>query len=1293
MIFRHEPLGRDGWCHARACATLPRRWFCLILVGLLLAAGMCRDPSRTLGGELPAQSARTETEATRSQLVERHNELVPRIKKLWQQGEVEKAYEGLQELLVIYRDAYPPSKFPDGHTHIVRCYRDLCRLSEELGKTKALLRYSQDGLAMCRRLFTQDDFPHGHVMTVCMLANLGHAWSQNGYPGKARRQLLQSIQMEAELREHGSAGLAPESVAQLHVSTAKCCSLLGDIPQALHHAELAVKQCQNLTPTTSYLERLQVSARCFLVHGRTLISTGDYQAATDALKQSLDLSLRVFLTERSPDSRLALIDAHTTLGILHRHKSNLPKAKWHLAKARELGGEPLEQSECLARRLANVDRQARWIVELDTDPKVLGLAPSPFFQGNQQQTDYQGVVKNLLRFERLLRRGARCDRQREINVAEDAFQSARDICQKLSESHDIQEANPMGIWAALYLGRFYKNSGRYWKAIRHFSTSLSHAQEVHRSLSLSDRHPMVWLATHYTATQLWLLGETESAAALYREAMLMCERIYPAADYPRGHRRMMSAYSAWGTVLEFDGDYDGASTYYSKAHRIARAQFPEAEYPHGHDELASMWRSLGRLERARGHWDEALDYFRKALSSYRERYAGSFPEGHSLIAFTLSELGRTYHAAEDYGEAEEYLRRSLAMRRRLFATMDFPNGHPNLATALRDLGGLLHDSARYDEAFLLFMESARMEQAVAESFVGGGSEALLLNLAARKFNSLDFLLNTWCHTTRPAEDVYQYVWRRRGFVPRLIATRRRALNRYESAVDQVDKETYLDVRRRLSRALLVSASQDVERYKTRLETLYELNARKEELETQLSHQLLPVDGQVPPRDASPKELLQELPENAVLVDYVRYHERVEQPGSVGPPSEQDARLLAFVLVPGHPVVAVPLGNAEPVALLAKRWREAIREGRNSEEGEELRQLVWDPVSCKFPKDIQSVYIAPDDALSFIPWNALPLADHSRLLIEQYAVATVPHGLFLCESLRRETDANVQGDKVLSVGDLDYGQRSKDEDHRAAGLKQVLWRRLPGSDKELKGVATAAGNKRCVRLTGMRATTDTVIKLLPTCRWAHFATHGFFVDHSLRHSLNLAARLKDGQVLSLNQSRTALLRRNPFVRSGLALSGANRLGKLDEFGVPREMTGILTAETIATIDCSGLQLAVLSACESGRGDVVHGDGVFGIQTAFHVAGARNVIASLWKIDDRATADLMSVFYRNLWEQDMTPLAALRAAQLKSLRQWRKSRQGTRGPDLGKSVPLPKGGVELPPSTIRDWAGFMLSGPGF
>ena len=80
-----------------------------------------------------------------------------------------------------------------------------------------------------------------------------------------------------------------------------------------------------------------------------------------------------------------------------------------------------------------------------------------------------------------------------------------------------------------------------------------------------------------------------------------------------------------------------------------------------------------------------------------------------------------------------------------------------------------------------------------------------------------------------------------------------------------------------------------------------------------------------------------------------------------------------------------------------------------------------------------------------------------------------------------------------------------------------------------------------------------------------------------------------------------------------------------------MTDILTAEAIAGLDLQRLELAVLSACETGLGEVAAGEGVFGLQRAFHQAGCRNVVASLWTMDDQATTVLMRLFYEELWQK--------------------------------------------------------------
>ena len=146
-------------------------------------------------------------------------------------------------------------------------------------------------------------------------------------------------------------------------------------------------------------------------------------------------------------------------------------------------------------------------------------------------------------------------------------------------------------------------------------------------------------------------------------------------------------------------------------------------------------------------------------------------------------------------------------------------------------------------------------------------------------------------------------------------------------------------------------------------------------------------------------------------------------------------------------------------------------------------------------------------------------------------------------------------------------------------------------------------------------------------------------------------------------------RQPFVVADLA--GANRPGEAGKDD------GILTALEVAELDLSGVELAVLSACETGLGAVAGGEGVLGLQRAFQVAGARSVVASLWKVDDEATQRLMGRFYDNLWAKKLSKLEALREAQL-----WMLNGGGAHGLK-GEA----KDGERTPPLY---WAALILSG---
>jgi CHAT domain-containing protein len=163
---------------------------------------------------------------------------------------------------------------------------------------------------------------------------------------------------------------------------------------------------------------------------------------------------------------------------------------------------------------------------------------------------------------------------------------------------------------------------------------------------------------------------------------------------------------------------------------------------------------------------------------------------------------------------------------------------------------------------------------------------------------------------------------------------------------------------------------------------------------------------------------------------------------------------------------------------------------------------------------------------------------------------------------------------------------------------------------------------------------------------------------------------------------------PGLLSGLVLAGANRppqAGRDD---------GVLTAQAVGELNLQRTRLAVLSACETGLGKEVSGEGVLGLQRAFQLAGARSVIASLWQVPDDPTQMLMERFYRNLLDGKMSKLESLRQAQLWLLR------EGSRNPEVIRGIvnrnrgmvrrarlPIPEQEDRLPPFY---WAAFVLSG---
>jgi CHAT domain-containing protein len=194
-------------------------------------------------------------------------------------------------------------------------------------------------------------------------------------------------------------------------------------------------------------------------------------------------------------------------------------------------------------------------------------------------------------------------------------------------------------------------------------------------------------------------------------------------------------------------------------------------------------------------------------------------------------------------------------------------------------------------------------------------------------------------------------------------------------------------------------------------------------------------------------------------------------------------------------------------------------------------------------------------------------------------------------------------------------------------------------RDVTGALERIGGLRVERYCGSEALEEVLKGIRSSPRVLHIATHGFFCED---RKPNVGEHPE-----------------NPLLRCGLALAGANRFLEDSDTDRPGIEDGILTAFEVSGLNLLGSELAVLSACETGIGDVRNGEGVFGLRRAFQLAGTRALLMSMWDISDKGTCALMERFYSN-WLSGMSKKRALRQAVLSTI--------GARREKLGKAHPF-------------------------
>ena len=748
-------------------------------------------------------------------------------------------------------------------------------------------------------------------------------------------------------------------------------------------------------------------------------------------------------------------------------------------------------------------------------------------------------------------------------------------------------------------------------------------------------------------------GSGDQAIAHYRQALAVSE----AAGFTIGVARSSNAIGSAYNVL---GDAPEAMAWYVKALAIFSKERDVRGQAGALNNIGLSWAAMGRGLRS----DEvkALRYFSLALGKYRE--AGETYDQ----AIALTNVGRAHVRLKQPSRAIPVLKQALALSRSRGNRAGEAASHKLLGDVYRDTRQWALSMAAYEAALPLATDSwffgseatvllgmakterargrladaqMRIEQAidVLESVRGSvSSKDLRTSYFAAAHLYYDFYVDLLMqrHSTSP----------KAGWNAKALEASERA--RARSLIELI-AESGADIRTgappeitervaALRESLAAKAQAQLGAAAAGLDAEREALVREtRDLVAQLNAALAEARAASPKYanlTAPPRLTLSEIQDSVLdagttLVEYWLGEERSyvwvvcrEGLTSVELPArriiEAEARRLheAVKLPPGLPSRLSP---GLPRAVSARRAESVM--------GTALARMVLAPVARDF--GTERILIVADGALQFVPFAALPV--NGTPLVVSNEVVSAPSASTIA-AVRRETDGRATAARsIVMLADPVF----EDTDTRIRGTAERSPVAEPTDSK--RGLGLAAGVPsfasgygapvfRMRRLPSTRDESASIKALAPD--------GSYFLDFAASRPQAMSEDLASFRIVHY-ATHGALNASNPEI-SGLVFS------LVDELGNPRP--GYLPVTDIFNMRL-GADLVVLSACETGLGPNVRGEGLVGMTRAFMYAGAPTVVVSLWSVSDPATASLMAEFYSGLLKNGKSPAAALRAAQLK------------------------------------------------
>ncbi|WP_374111898.1 CHAT domain-containing protein [Phormidium yuhuli] len=642
-----------------------------------------------------------------------------------------------------------------------------------------------------------------------------------------------------------------------------------------------------------------------------------------------------------------------------------------------------------------------------------------------------------------------------------------------------------------------------------------------------------------------------------------------------------------------------------------------------HPHVANSLNNLAALYRNQGNYDAAEPLYLRSL----EIYEIALGESHPHVATSLNNLAGLYGAQGNYDAAEPLYRRSLEIRETALG-----ESHPSVATSLNNLATLYQAQGDTSQSLGFLQRGLDIQETNLAQNLAIGSEArkqaYIATLSGRTHQTLSLHLQDAPDHPQAARLALTTVLRRKGRILDAVTETQQLLRDNLSPELAPLLDEYTNAQTQLATRLYAGlGDQDPDLYRSEIETLRQ---QVEQLENDLSRRSAEFRVATEPVEIEAVQAL--IPNDAALVELVQYH-----PTNWSEGRRETSRYAAYILHASGDPQWVDLGDANTIDNAAFAFLNATRvpnsEQRVQTTGRQLDDLLMAPIRPLLG-DATHLLLSPDGQLNLIPFAAL-VDEDNRYLVESYQLTHLTTGrdLLRLQNPRPSRQppvlfANPNYDDADTSAVMQLAQATRGESQRSMEIKDLQFGELPGTQREVEAIAPLLDNP--IVLTEAEAT-ENALKQVQAPSILHLATHGFFLQDVefvppqplrdfTRGDVIVVTDAQPGQFAPPPSNRPTSSE-NPLLRSGLALAGFNSRDSEGE-------DGVLTALEVVGLDLRGTRLVVMSACETGVGDVANGEGVYGLRRAFVMAGAESQLMSLWKVADEETADLMGDYYQRL-----------------------------------------------------------------